>query len=130
MFPKSSDTDNASIYTAFTDNSTLVDHDVFTTVDDDTITLTNEATTSSSKQKLAESIVTKGDFPSSRIKVVGMNVHPNESDNKQVHSSILSITQVIRRTREDTINDRYNELWKIEKRYTDFVQLHSNVSKL
>ncbi|CAO0800236.1 unnamed protein product [Mucor circinelloides] len=129
MFPKSSDTDNASIYTAFTDNSTLVDHDVvFTTVDDDTTTLTNEAATSSSKQKLAESIVTKGDFPSSRIKVVGMNVHPNESDNKQVYSTILSITQLIRRTREDTINDRYNELWKIEKRYTDFVQLHSNLT--
>lgn len=122
------DIDNVSVNTAFTDNSTLVDHNsTLTAVDDDTATLTNEPVVSS-KQKLAESVVTKSDFPSLRIKVVGMNVHPKESDNKLVYSTIISIRHTIRRTSEDYINDRYKELWKIEKRYTDFVKLHSNVS--
>lgn len=124
------DIDNVSVNTAFTDNNTLVDHDsILTVVDDDTATLTNEPVVSF-KQKLAESVVTKSDFPSIRIKVVGMNVHPKESDNKLVYSTIISIRHTIRRTSEDAINDRYKELWKIEKRYTDFVKLHSNVSDL
>ncbi|GAN04916.1 hypothetical protein MAM1_0076c04383 [Mucor ambiguus] len=122
------DVDTASLNTVYTDNNTLVDHDsMYTVLDDDAATLNNESVPAP-KQKLAESIITKSDFPSVRIKVVGMNVHPNESDNKQVYSTIISIRRIIRRTREDAINDTHKELWKVEKRYNDFVKLHSNLT--
>ncbi|KAK4519418.1 uncharacterized protein ATC70_009653 [Mucor velutinosus] len=120
--------DNASINTAFTDNSTLVDHDsTYTVLDDDTATLTNKDL-GFSKQKLAEPIAIKTDLPSIQIKVIGMNVHPNESDKKLMYSTIISVRHIIRRTRENAINDRYKEIRKIEKRYTDFVKLHSDLT--
>lgn len=133
FFSRNDDTDNISINTAFTDNNTLVDSNsiftVFEGADDDTATLTNEFIESPaiSKQKLAESIVTKSDFLMARIKAVGMNVHPNASDSKLLYSTILSIRYSIRKTREDAINDRYVEHWKIEKNFNDFVQLHATV---
>ncbi|KAL9536672.1 hypothetical protein MBANPS3_012464 [Mucor bainieri] len=126
------DTDNASVHTAYTDSSTLVDQDsIYTAIDNDVATLTNEVEVEvSSRQKLAESIITKSDFASVRVKVVGMNVHPSESDNKQVYSTIVSIRRIIHRTREGAIDGSYKELWKIEKRYIDFVKLHSNLTAL
>jgi hypothetical protein len=133
FFSQNTDIDNISINTAFTDNDTLVDNNsIFTAsedVDDDTATLTNEFIGSplSSKQKLAKSIVTKSDFSIARIKVVGMNIHPNASDSKLLYSTILSIRYIIRKTREDVINDKYVEHWKIEKNFNDFVQLHATV---
>lgn len=125
------DDDNVSINTAYTDNNTLVDRgSIYALADDDTATLTNEITVAS-KQNLAESVITSNDFPSTRIKVVGMNVHPHESDKKQVYSTIISIRRNIPRAREDARSiDTYKELWKIEKRFTDFVNLHSKVSDL
>ncbi|OAD04710.1 hypothetical protein MUCCIDRAFT_108542 [Mucor lusitanicus CBS 277.49] len=123
------DDDNVSINTAYTDNNTLVDRgSIYALADDDTATLTNEITVAS-KQNLAESVITSNDFPSTRIKVVGMNVHPHESDKKQVYSTIISIRRNIPRAREDARSiDTYKELWKIEKRFTDFVNLHSKLT--
>jgi hypothetical protein len=96
---------------------------------DDTVTLAEGNDTNSlAIDKKPIAMLIRDEFPFTRVKFVGINVKPNTSDNKgAATSTILSVRSIVRETRDDIINNRSKERWRVEKTLEDFLILDMHV---
>jgi hypothetical protein len=119
---------NDTASTLYNDTASILFGDSESTLDggDDTFTLD-----STNKIKQNEKHITKGDLMSLKVVTTGVELKANAANSKEITIyCVLSIRQILRRknTPEDAINDRYREIWSVEKNYNAISKFNANVS--